>query len=258
MRMHLLNWLRGVSVEGAVSRTGALAPLVPEVVSGVSRPGAAQRLAGSLAMVGLGLWVTSCAEPKLDGLPEDPGEHVPLPTIGPPQAGSDIGDAGTLPSDDGDDASAGEGTQTNEVDPGGADAGASPSDSPGTESRDVSSDESAPVSTSGAASSTAAGSNSSSSTATTQTASGSGTGDGTTGASSGSESPDTTDTSATSDSTDETTGTDYTDTTAVEADAGGYYPYDGGATSDDSTDESSVEVDAGDAGDAGMDGGGEL
>jgi hypothetical protein len=93
MRTHLCYWLRTLSGREA-SRTRVAAESVslqvPEVVSGVSNGGAEARRVGSLAAIGLSLCVASCAEPMLDGVPEDPGQHMPLPTIVSP-AGSGLG-----------------------------------------------------------------------------------------------------------------------------------------------------------------------
>lgn len=146
MSMFVSRRLRAVSSGTTVSTGGDVSTSVAEIVSGVSplgRPsgsnerrvdvyGARVRRPSQRTFVfglaplacGLSLWVTSCAEPRLDGLPEDPGHNPPpnpLPTIGPPVGGTDLQpDASVAPNDTTDDASE---TPSEIVAPGRGDAG---------------------------------------------------------------------------------------------------------------------------------------
>lgn len=236
MRTHLLLRRRAATLGTAVSDGAVVTPVVPEGVSGVSVH-ANVRFALSSLSVGLGLCVASCAEPSLDGLPEDPGQHKPIPTIGPPAESQIPFDAGaTVTSDDGDDArdaSLGEsdasvdGTQPNA---GYQDAGRNDTDT---------TDPTVTAPTSTAVSSTTG-------TLTTGPQSSSATSSTTGGQSTSAAN---TNTSETSDHSDTSDGSDATEPTDDLADAGGWYPEQDAGVGE-------PEADAGDAGDAGFDGGG--
>lgn len=236
--------LRALSADATVSAGDGVSPSLAKIVSGVSPEGVSPEAntpgvnvlitvghhsgrAGAVALLplafGLSLWVTSCAEPRLDGLPEDPGHNPPsqpLPTIGPPAGNSDIQqDASVAPTNTGADA----GSPSEAVGPAPADAGA-PGSSQATD-------------TTGTIGVTTSGSSS------------------TSGAATGSGS-DATGTSASTDTSPSGSGsssaTDPTDW--VDEDAGGVF-YDAGIDQPSQPDAGS---DAGDAGtDAGFDAGAE-